>query len=204
MTSNVEILISVIMEEAFQEAEAILEKAEREAASIREKSLQKRAELLRQEENSRYQSEVHVVKAKMVSQAEWQARMEVIQQKESIIESLLRAVKQEFLSLPRHPRYPLILKQLVIQGLHCLEGNEFTCYLHERDRALIPPSLVEELIQKTGKKISLDTCSSEMAGGVIVQRSDGRILYDNSLEAIFQRKQEEMRSLAAKHLFTRC
>lgn len=215
MFNNGEMLARVIMEDAFQEAEAILEKAEKEAASIREESLKKLAEARRQAETdapgfSQSRSDMFLGKAKMISQAELQARMELIYQKESVLEGVLQTIRQELFSLPGHPDYPGLMKKLILQGLKWLEqagdleqagGDEFVCQVNDRDRPCLPSSLMEELGRKSGKKVSLGEQHTEIEGGVIVWRSDGRVLYDNSLEAIFDRWEEAMRSMAARLFF---
>jgi vacuolar-type H+-ATPase subunit E/Vma4 len=55
--------------------------------------------------------------------------------------------------------------------------------------------------RESGKKLSLDEQAIDIEGGVVIVRSDGRLLYDNSLEAIFQRREEVMRSAADSRLF---
>ena len=41
----------------------------------------------------------------------------------------------------------------------------------------------------------------DIAGGVIVFRSDLRVFYDNCLEAIFERKRAQLRCMAAECIF---
>jgi vacuolar-type H+-ATPase subunit E/Vma4 len=202
LSNNGEILARVIMEDAFQEAEAILEKAEKEAASIHKESLKMQAEVRRQAESNQNQLDIFLAKAKMISQAELQARMELIDQKETALQGVLEVVKQEFFSLPRSPDYPSILMKLTLQGLEWLEGEEFICQVNNRDRTLFNPPVLESMSKESGKKLSLAEQTLDIEGGVIIVRSDGRLLYDNSLEAIFQRREEAMRSAAARLLFT--
>jgi vacuolar-type H+-ATPase subunit E/Vma4 len=197
MNHNAEILAGVIMEDAFQEAAAILEKAEKEAVSIREESLKKQRELRQQSEDTRNQIDLFLARAKMISQAELKARMELICRKEAVLENTLQAVKHTFFSLPTCPDYPSLLKRLVLNAVTHLEGDCFICRVNKRDQCLLNPHLMGELSRQTGKKISLDNECTEIQGGVMVWRSDGRLLFDNSLEGIFHRQIERMRSLAA-------
>jgi len=201
LSNNGEILARVIMEDAFQEAEAILEKAQKEAASIEQEAVRAQVQMRRQAESSQNQMDIFLAKAKMISQAELQARMELIDQKEAILQGVLEALKQEFFSLPRHPDYPSILMKLTLQGLAWLEGEEFICQTSSRDRAWFTSEVLESLSTESGKKLSVDEEALDIEGGVIVVRRDGRLLYDNSLEAIFQRREEAMRSAAARQFF---
>ncbi len=203
MITDMEILISVIMEDAFQEAKAVLNKAKKEAASIQEKSLKEQDKLLQQNKSSRNQSEMFLARAKMISQAELKARMEIIHQKEAILEDILDTIRQDFFLLVHHPDYTSILRRLVMKGLEYLEGNDFTCQVIDRDRILLSPQVLGDLSSQTGRKVSLSKHSLKAEGGVIIQRGDGRVLYDNTLKAIFSRQQEKMRSVAAERLFVK-
>jgi vacuolar-type H+-ATPase subunit E/Vma4 len=66
---------------------------------------------------------------------------------------------------------------------------------------LLPSSTLKELGKKTDKVISLDETPADIVGGVIAFRSDLRVLYDNSLEAVFERNRQRMRCLAAECVF---
>lgn len=201
MSNNLEILVTVIMEEAFQEAEAILEKAEREAYDIREESLKKQAQLQSSRGNDQDHLDIFFMKAKTASQAELQARMEIIQAKETFLTTVLEEVKEEFFSLPKQSDYPLLLQKLIIDGLENLDGDQFVFRLNEPDRAFISRAWIKEIEQKMGKEVTFDDHYLPGRGGVIIQRLDGRLLYDNTLEAIFRRWQEKLRSIAAERLF---
>ncbi len=201
MSNNAEILISVIMEEAFQEAESVLRKAEKEAACIRESSQQEKANLLKQKTTCRNQAEPFFLKAKMVSQAELQARMEIIHQKEAIFQKNFETLQKEFFSLHLHQDYPFLMKKLILQSLNSLEGSKFILQVNERDYYLLSTSFIEEIVKETGKEIYPDQQYRDIRGGVITVRCDGKVLYDNSLEAIFQRQEEAIRSLVSQHLF---
>ena len=201
MENNMQILINVIMEDAFKDAEVILEKAEREAGSIREQALRRQKELLEKNEREENRLDIFFSKAKMISKAELEARREIMHQKELILAKLLNSIKEDFFHLPCETHYSEILQKLVEQGLQFLEGKEFICQVNKRDQSLLTHSFLLEISRKTGKKITLDTQCLEKSGGVFIKRKDGRVVYDNSLEAIFERRQEELRSVAAEHLF---
>ena len=152
LSNNGEILARVIMEDAFQEAEAILEKAEKEATSIHKESLKVQAEMRRQAESNQSQLDIFLAKAKMISQAELQARMELIDQKEAALQGVLEVVKQEFFSLSRRPDYPSILMRMTLQGLEWLEGDEFICQVNSRDRKWFTTSVLERHEQREREK----------------------------------------------------
>lgn len=201
LSNNGEILARVIMEDAFQEAEAILEKAKREAASIQQESVRVQAQMRQQAESNQSQLDIYLAKAKMISQAELSARMEIIGQKEAILQDALCAVRQKIYALPRHPDYAAIQIRLTAEALSWLEGDEFSVQVNGRDRRFFTPQVLEMLSAESGKTLILAGQAIDIEGGVVIIRADGRLMYDNSLEAIFQRREEAMRSVAARLLF---
>ena len=112
---------------------------------------------------------------------------------------MLEQIQAEWYGLCGHPGYPEILKKLTRKALGYLEGegSAFICRVNERDRAYLSFSFLEQL----GKDIRLDSSCVDIVGGVIVYRSDFRVLYDNSLEAIFERNRQHMRCIAAECIF---
>ena len=81
------------------------------------------------------------------------------------------------------------------------DGDEFLCRLNSRDQSLLSSSTLDGLGKKTGKMILVDKENVDIVGGVILIKSDFRVLYDNSLEAIFERKRQKMRCMAAECIF---
>ena len=203
MLNNMEILSRVIMEDASREAKAIMERARMESESIIEEGRRKAGELIKSARKSKSHIDFSCNKAKIVSLAEFQSRSEILGRKEEVIDEVLREAQKAFFALPERDNYPGILKNLIVQALKFLDedGHEFVCRVNERDRALLPSSTLKELGKKTNKVISLDDTPAEIVGGVIAFRSDLRVLYDNSLEAIFERNRQRMRCLAAECIF---
>ena len=149
------------------------------------------------------QRDLLYVKAKIVSLEEFRARSEILDRKEKIIKDVLRQARQEFYALPTHEHYPMTLKRLILDALRRLEGegDEFICRVNTNDGALLSLSDIESLGKKLGKVLSLDSTFVDITGGAIVYRSDLRLLYDNSLEAIFERKTQLMRCIVAEYIF---
>lgn len=203
MQNNIEILSRVIMDDASREARSLLEKARTESESITEEGIRKAEELKRASMKGKGQMDLLCNKAKAISLAEFQARSEILGRKEEILSEVLRQVQGTFFSLPGHEDYPEILKVLIIHAIAYLkeEGDAFVCRFNEQDRSVLSPQLLNDLGKKCDRTLSLDTTPADIVGGVIVFRSDFRVLYDNSLEAIFERNRQQMRRMAAECIF---
>lgn len=203
MLNNIEILSRVIMDDASREADAILDKARKESESIKKEGLQKIEELKKEAIKSKGQIDILCDNAKMVSLAEFQARSEILGLKETIIKDILQEVKKLLFALPERKDYPELLKKLICQALKYLEseGSEFICRVNQRDLSILSSPILKELGAQKDKSISVDESPLDIVGGVIVFRSDLRVSYDNSLEAIFERNRQQMRCMAAELIF---
>lgn len=203
MLNNMEILSRVIMDDAYREAEAILEKARKESESIREKGISISNDLIKLNKSNLSQVSHSNNSGKLISLAEFRARSEILQRKEEVLKGIILRVQQDFFSLPDRADYADILKKLIIDALRCLkgEGSEFVCRLNPRDRSLVSSSVFKEIGNEEETDISLDKVPTQSVGGVIVFRSDLRVSYDNSLEAIFERNRQQMRCMAAELIF---
>ena len=142
-------------------------------------------------------------KAKMISLAEFNARTSIWSRKEEILASVFEQVQSDFFSIIEHKDYPLILKRLIIDALAYLkeEGREFVCRTRAKDQSLLPVAIFEQLSKEHNKNLSLDNTPLDILGGIVLYRSDLRVLYDNSLEAIFTREREQIRCMASKIIF---
>lgn len=198
-----EILKRVIMDDAYREAEAILEKAKSESESIKEKSINKANDLFKLNNSNLAQVLLSNNSGKLISLAEFIARSEILQRKEEVLKGIILSVQRDFYSLPERADYPDILKKLIIDALRYLkgEGSKFACRVNSRDLSLLSASVFKDIGKKMETDISLDKIPVDSVGGVIVFRSDLRVSYDNSLEAIFERNRQKMRCMAAEYIF---
>jgi vacuolar-type H+-ATPase subunit E/Vma4 len=203
MLNNIEVLSRVILEDAASEAGALLDNAKKEEAFIKEKNIQEIERLKKDPKKNKIHMDLVCDKAKMISLAEFRARSEILGLKEEILSPILNEMYHEFLSLTENKQYPLLLKKLIIDALTYLkdEGEEFVCRIKDKDRSLLPASIFKEVSEQCNKRVSLDKMPVDILGGVVVFRADYRVLYDNSLEAIFQRKRGQIRCTLAKILF---
>ncbi|MBN2372675.1 hypothetical protein JXL19_02650 [bacterium] len=202
-TQNIELLSRVILDDAYREAAAIIEKAKAEAESIRKEGIRASVELRELARRGSDQKELFYNKAKAISLEEFRARSEILNCKENIIRDILMRAEQEFYLLPQHKDYVMILKRLIQDALRHLksDGREFICRVNERDRILLASSDIESLGESLNMALSLDKVPVEIKGGAILLRSDLRLLYDNSLEAVFERKTQLMRCIISESIF---
>jgi len=200
---NMEILSRVIMNDAYREAEAVLEKAKTDSSSIRENGIIAAHNLKNNNIVNVSRVKLSGSKGKTISIAEFRARSEILGRKEEILQGVLWQVQREFYAVPERGDYPEILHRLIGHALGYLaqDGDAFVCRTNARDQALLSAAVLQELSRRHGKQLGLDATPADITGGVIVLRADFRLLYDNSLEAIFERHKLQMRCMAAECIF---
>ena len=188
-TQNIDILSRVIMDDAYREAEAIIEKAKEESESIRKQGMNSVNDLKNKKNHSLSKVKLSSSHSKCISLEEFRARSEILGRKEEIIKEVLWQIREEFFALPERGDYPGIMRKLIVHALGHLkaDGEAFLCRVRAGDRALLSHDLLDELGRGLGNGLSLDKQTADIVGGVIVLRFDLRVLYDNSLEAIFER-----------------
>ncbi|MGA1869493.1 MAG: V-type ATP synthase subunit E [bacterium] len=200
---NVDILSRVIIHDAYRDAESIRERAKKESKSIKEEGMCKVKGLTYKAKKMLAHAQFSKNNSKIISQAKFKARCEILMQKEHVLEKVIKEFQREFFSLPNQNTYPLIVKCLMIGGLKCLkgEGSAFVCRANSRDQFLLYSSLINEVKRELNINLSLDKSPLEIMGGVILFDSDFRVSYNNSLEALFQRNWQRMRYIVAECIF---
>lgn len=202
-TQSIEILSKVIMDDAYREAEAIIDKAKKETESIRRKESHEFNIMFFKNKNCLYKVLLYNNKEKVISLEEFKSRSDILTYKETVVQEILQHIKRAFYSLPENQDYPKILKKLIIQALRHLDpdGQEFICRINQRDHGLLSSPVLKEVGKKMNKALFIDDFPVNIVGGVIVLRYDLRVLYDNSLEAVFERNRQTMRYMAAECIF---
>ncbi|MGA1791197.1 MAG: V-type ATP synthase subunit E [bacterium] len=191
------------MDDAHREAESIIEKAKEESKSIRKQGMNTVNDLKNKKNHNLSEVKLSGSHSKLISLEEFRARSEILSRKEEIFKEVLWQIREEFFSLPKRGDYPGIMRKLIVHAMRHLkaDGETFLCRVNARDRALLARDFLETPGRELGKELSLDQDYADIVGGVIVLRSDLRVLYDNSLEAIFERNRQQMRCIAAECIF---
>ena len=91
----------------------------------------------------------------------------------------------------RRDEYARVLRGLIIEALGALGEGEFIVLVNKRDWNLAGSMLpsIEEEMRRRGRslKLHLGEEAIDVMGGVVVISADGRLIYNNSLEARLER-----------------
>jgi vacuolar-type H+-ATPase subunit E/Vma4 len=190
-----------VLEEAQQEAEGIVNLARREAERILESARAELDQVYLSESPQEKKLKAKTRYTQIVAAAELEAQRQLLLSQERMIAEVQQRVKERLPQIRNDSRYAEILMSLIRQGLTELDGSTFKVLVAPEDRQLVTDEMLTRLHEETGKTVQLSEQSQAGLIGAIIQRTDGRVMCDNSFQAILQRQQDEIRLLIAQELF---
>ena len=190
-----------ILEEAKQEASEIIDLAEREGERILEDARAELDKLYQQEDTHAAAQKVKTRYKQLIAAAELDARKQEILAREHLIAEVESQVRERLPLMRDRPEYPSLLVKLIDEGVRELNGEHFEIIVAPEDRELVTADLLNTLHTQTGKTVTFSEKQKPGITGVMVERTDKRVVCDNTLSTIFQRQKDEMRVLIAQDLF---
>lgn len=163
--------------ETEKEKKAILKEAERQKQAILEQAEQEANALVADEKREQFAA-IQLKAKRIVSEA-----------KEETVNKNMGEVWTAFARASKDANYPQLLKRLIEEGLDAL-GDQAVVQVNGQDLSLA---------RKYAKKVN---AMPGLSGGAIISSPDGRISINNSLEALFEERKEDIRRMVFGQLFT--
>ena len=208
MESSVRKIIDRILQDAREEAKSIVDEAQRSAEMLlenRRQSAREKAEKDLDSPSRRAESEAEIARGRVITETKRKASWLVLSEKERLVTSVLNEVRSRLGDLQKSEKYVPILEKMIIDAGTALGGGKLEVVLNEDDSSLPLKinTLSEATAEKTGVKtrLKLSKQKAETLGGAMVKTIDGRIVLDNTFEAILKRREKELRFKIAKILF---
>jgi V/A-type H+-transporting ATPase subunit G/H len=181
-------IIERIKKDSEKEIKEILEEAEKQASSIINDA-KKEAEQESKKILSDGKQQGENIKKIMLSKASQDAKREIMNAREKIIEECFTKAHHK-LSTLNEVEYKKIITKLMEDGCKKLEGQ---CNI------VISRGIERKIAKNMGLKI---TGTVETAGGIIIKSGDGRITLDHTFDGILKRKKDEIRRKVGRLLFS--
>lgn len=128
------------------------------------------------------------VRRQILGSAELEARNGALR---SLEEASNRIFQESLVAVSKSPSYEKTLAKLISEGLQVI-GKEAIVSCNARDRKAVG-SVIKEMNNKAGSKLSLDEKNLEVKGGVILRSKDGTVSFDDTLEARLDRIKPQLR-----------
>ncbi len=147
------------------------------------------------------QRESTALRMRLVSQAMLEARREYLESVEKCVDTIIKEALDSIPSLKRSGEYRQALILLLREALEFVGGDEVVVECSREDQRQVR-ELAGELGKELGIKIRLSESPLDCVGGVRVIRSDGSMIYDNTVEARLERMRGEIRRAIIKRLLS--
>ncbi|UCE28522.1 MAG: hypothetical protein JSV85_04365 [Candidatus Bathyarchaeota archaeon] len=209
MESTVQRFTDRILKDARKEAKSIIDKAKRSAEMLLEDRRQSGHQKAKEDTYSllkRAESEAEIVRGRIATDTKKKASWLVLSEKEHLVTDVLDEVKRKLGDLQKSEKYGSILERMIVDAGEILGGGRLEVMLNKNDstRPLKIDMLSEAITEKTGVKTHLRPSKQkiEAIGGAVIKTVGGRIIVDNTFEAILKRREKELRFKIARILFS--
>ena len=183
-----------------KEAEAIIKAAEAEAKET--------LQTAKREADQKYREELNIAKAKatadrrkIASITEVDMRNQLLQAKEDLVNSALQKAVEKFNSFVETKEYHAYLLKLVEKTAQKIGKKSLTIQVNARDAQWLTQEKIQPLAQKLQANLKISSCADQFIGGCIVQTSDEKIIYNNTIDNRLEELKPILRVEIAKILF---
>lgn len=181
---NVTEICAKIKKEADAEVSYILNKANKEAAKIIDES-KKNAGQQKEEVIFSLEKELGKIRERIFSTLNLEKKRIVLEEKTKVVEQVIGQVRQIAARFRQEKGYAEFLKEAVLEGIKVIGTEKAVVLYSSLDEKLIHDQLKNKLAYTFQKGEFSDI-------GVIVQSSDGRLIYDNRFEARLKREYDDL------------
>jgi V/A-type H+/Na+-transporting ATPase subunit E len=192
----------IVLNESKDKTEWIIQSAketEKKILSDAEKKGKENADVIIQDGKQLGEKE----RQKLLSTAEMEAKKQVLNSKEALIEETFLKARLKFDELKKTKKYKDILVSQIISSIVELDGKEFVVEAYEGENLKLTKEIVERINKDTkrkGLKLTLEEVSDDK-GGVIVREKNGKVSIDNTFDSTIDRKRNEIRVRISEVLF---
>lgn len=195
---NIEMLARAILTEAREESEQMQVEAREKAEAIHKRA-QEQAEAERQAILDRANQDAERLRSQAMATAQLKARSSQLEHREKLLDGVFEEVKKQLGAVKNRPDYDAIAALLLREALTELRVQKAEIRADESTQKALKKGALDEIAKELKGEFSLGGALEE-GMGVVVDASDGRIHYDNTLETRLSRLQNTLRSSVYKVL----
>jgi vacuolar-type H+-ATPase subunit E/Vma4 len=196
---NIDALSRAVLSEARNQAEVILAGAREKADAIREQARQQAA-AERKEILELAAQEAERVRGQAVAAAQLKARTYHLEQREKLLDSVFDEARRQLPSIQQWKDYDQIAVNLLREALSHLGVNKVRVHADETTRKLLSDQVLATISSELEVQILFGSTLNQDIG-VIVERVDGHLQFDNTLGTRLSRIQNILRA-RVYHLLT--
>jgi V/A-type H+-transporting ATPase subunit E len=189
---NIEALSRAILRDARAEAEEIHEDGRTKAEAIRQRA-QLEAEAERKAILERAQQDAERLRSQAVATAQLKARTSQLEHREKLLDKVFDAARGRLSSLQKRADFSQVAEKLLSEGISQLNATSVDVRADAATQSALDVKTLERVSKQLNAKIAMGK-ALETGTGIVVDTSDGRLHYDNTLETRLNRLQGVLRS----------
>ncbi len=189
---NIDSLSRAIMTEARSEADHVVADAKAKADATRQQA-QEQAEAARKEILDRAAQEAARIRSQKIAATQLKARTLQLDSREKLLNKVYKAALQELPSVQQWTDYEEIARNLLREAIQQLKARDVTIRADRQTMAHFSERFLQDLSNELKVQITLGEPLTK-GTGVIVDASNGRLQFDNTLETRLERMWNAMRS----------
>jgi V-type H+-transporting ATPase subunit E len=189
---NIQALSRAILRDAQEEAQQVQAEALAKVDEIRQRASQQ-AETERNAILERAEQEAERLRSQVAATAQLKARTLQLEQREKLLDKVFAEARQRLGSVKKRADYEQVTVQLLREALAQLKGGQAQVRADEATRKHLKAKTLEQVAKEMRTEITVGDPLEE-GTGLIIESSDGRVQYDNTLETRLARMQSVLRS----------
>jgi vacuolar-type H+-ATPase subunit E/Vma4 len=190
---SIETLSKAILSEAEVEAKHLMAEAEAKAEMIRQRA-QKQAEAERAEILQRASAEAERLRSQVIATTQLKARTQQLEHREKLLDQVFTVARQQLPTIKQWGDYDAISLRLLREAVIQLKADQVTVQVDAATQERLSPEMLAKLAGELKVSLELGGTLLKQGTGVIVETSNGRMQYDNTLETRLNRLQNILRS----------
>jgi V/A-type H+/Na+-transporting ATPase subunit E len=189
---NMEALSRALLAEAKTEAEQILADAKVKADAVRQRT-QEQAAAERSQLLDRAHQEAERNRGQAIATTQLKARTMELEHREKLLDNVFTAALQQLPTVQQWSDYDKIVLSLLREALQQLKTSDALVRADKYTQKYLTDQTLKEISKELNVTIKLGK-PLEQGTGVIVETSNGHVMYDNTLETRINRLQNTLRS----------
>jgi len=195
---DIEMLERAILMEAREESEQMQAEAKERADAIHKRA-QEQAASERKAILDRANQDAERLRSQAMATAQLKARSLQLEHREKLLDSVFEEVKKQLGAVKKRPDYDAIATLLLREALTQLRVSKAEIRADESTQKALKKGALDEIARDLKGEFTLAGVLED-GDGVVVDASDGKIHYDNTLETRLSRLQSTLRSSVYKVL----
>lgn len=191
---NIEALSRAILRDVRAEVDELQEEAKAKAEAIRQRA-QAEAESERKAILDKAKQDADRLRSQAVATAQLKARTLQLEHREKLLDKVFTTARERLSTIQKRADYDKLAAQLLKEAIAQLNAETAEVRADEATERFLKSSAADKVSKELNAKIHFGK-PLESGTGIVVDASNGRLHYDNTLESRLDRLQSSLRNAA--------